>query len=39
MAGEDQEMLDLKAGQRVGLIFNDKEQVEKIVLNGKKQIS
>jgi regulator of sigma E protease len=35
MAGEDQEMLDLKAGQRVGLIFNDKEQVEKIVLNGK----
>ncbi|OJH18085.1 RIP metalloprotease RseP [Bacillus obstructivus] len=39
MAGEDQEMLDLKAGQRVGLIFNDKEQVEKIVLNGKNRYS
>lgn len=39
MAGEDQEMISLKAGQRVGLIFNEKEQVEKIVINGKDRFS
>lgn len=35
MAGEDQEMIGLKAGQRVGLIMNDQEKVEKIIINGK----
>ncbi|MGE8204048.1 RIP metalloprotease RseP [Heyndrickxia sp. NPDC080065] len=35
MAGEDQEMIELKAGQRVGLLFNEKEQVEKVIINGK----
>jgi regulator of sigma E protease len=39
MAGEDPEMLDLKPGQRVGLIMNSADKVEKIVLNGKDRYS
>ncbi|KYD00042.1 RIP metalloprotease RseP [Heyndrickxia sporothermodurans] len=39
MAGEDQEMSDLKAGQRVGLLFNEKEEVNKIVVNGKSRFA
>ncbi|QQZ07915.1 RIP metalloprotease RseP [Heyndrickxia vini] len=39
MAGEDQEMVELKAGQRVGLLFNENEEVNKIVINGKSRFS
>ncbi|MGG4038056.1 RIP metalloprotease RseP [Heyndrickxia ginsengihumi] len=35
MAGEDPEMTELKPGQRVGLILNSNEEVEKIIVNGK----
>ncbi|MGA9290476.1 MAG: RIP metalloprotease RseP, partial [Anaerobacillus sp.] len=35
MAGEDPEMIELKPGQRVGLLFNSKNKVEKIVINQK----
>ncbi|MBF0708448.1 RIP metalloprotease RseP [Alkalihalobacillus hwajinpoensis] len=35
MAGEDPEMIELKPGQRVGLLFNDQNKVEKIVINQK----
>ncbi len=33
MAGEDPEGIELKAGHRVGLIFNQADEVEKIVVN------
>lgn len=39
MAGEDQEMLELKPGQRVGLILNKDDKVEKVVINGKEKYS
>lgn len=35
MAGEDPDMPELKPGQRVGLLFDENEAVEKIVVNGK----
>lgn len=35
MAGEDPEMVDIKPGYRVGLIFDDKGHVDKIILNNK----
>ncbi|MEI5906208.1 RIP metalloprotease RseP [Bacillus spongiae] len=35
MAGEDPEMIEIKPGHRVGLVLNDEEVVEKIVLNNK----
>ncbi|KUP07141.1 zinc metalloprotease [Bacillus coahuilensis m2-6] len=35
MAGEDPEMIDLKPGQRVGLLLNKDEKVEKIIISGK----
>lgn len=35
MAGEDQEYAELKAGHRIGLVINDNEQVEKIIITGK----
>jgi regulator of sigma E protease len=37
MAGEDPEMIDVKPGQMIGLLFNDKGQVNKIILNRKEQ--
>ncbi|MGV3465849.1 MAG: RIP metalloprotease RseP [Heyndrickxia sp.] len=39
MAGEDQEMLELKPGQRVGLVLNRDDKVEKVVINGKERYS
>lgn len=35
MAGEDPEMIDVKPGYHVGLLFNQKGEVEKIILNHK----
>lgn len=35
MAGEDPEMIDVKPGYHVGLLFNSKGEVEKIILNQK----
>lgn len=35
MAGEDPEMADLKAGHRIGVLFNDDEEIVKIIVNGK----
>jgi regulator of sigma E protease len=35
MAGEDPEMVELKAGHRVGLILNEDESIASIVLNNK----
>jgi len=35
MAGEDMDNVELKAGLRVGLLFNKENKVEKIVLNQK----
>lgn len=35
MAGEDPEMVELKPGFRVGLLFNQDETVQKIVINNK----
>ncbi|KAB7708084.1 RIP metalloprotease RseP [Bacillus aerolatus] len=35
MAGEDPEMVDLKAGHRIGVILNDREEIVKIIVNGK----
>lgn len=37
MAGEDPEMIEIKPGYRVGLIFNEKDQVSKIILNNKEK--
>ncbi|WP_077211555.1 RIP metalloprotease RseP [Bacillus dakarensis] len=37
MAGEDPEMVEIKPGYRVGLIFDHEEQVNKIVLNNKEK--
>ncbi|RBP06783.1 RIP metalloprotease RseP [Rossellomorea aquimaris] len=35
MAGEDPEMVELKAGHRVGLVLDHDEKIKKIVLNNK----
>lgn len=35
MAGEDPEIVDIKAGHRIGLLLNDSEVVTKIILNNK----
>ncbi|WP_210363853.1 RIP metalloprotease RseP [Bacillus sp. REN3] len=35
MAGEDPEMIEIKPGHRVGLLFDDQEKVSKIILNNK----
>lgn len=35
MAGEDPEMVEIKPGYRVGLMFDDKGNVNKIILNNK----
>ncbi|QED47577.1 RIP metalloprotease RseP [Cytobacillus dafuensis] len=35
MAGEDPEVVEIKPGFRVGLLFNENEQVNKIILNQK----
>ncbi|WP_141433449.1 RIP metalloprotease RseP [Bacillus sp. 03113] len=37
MAGEDPEMVDIKAGYRVALLFNKDDQVSKIILNNKEK--
>src|SRR5690606_10292178 len=37
MAGEDPEMVELKAGYRVGLKFDENNQVCKIILNNKEK--
>ncbi|OZI11531.1 RIP metalloprotease RseP [Bacillaceae bacterium SAS-127] len=35
MAGEDPEMVDLKAGHRIGIVCNEQEEIVKIIINGK----
>ncbi|WP_042356237.1 RIP metalloprotease RseP [Bacillus rubiinfantis] len=35
MAGEDPEMVEIKPGYRIGLLFNKANQVSKIILNNK----
>jgi regulator of sigma E protease len=35
MAGEDPEMLEIKPGYRIGLLFNKEDQVNKIIINNK----
>lgn len=35
MAGEDAENIELKPGYRVGLMFDNEENVTKIILNNK----
>jgi regulator of sigma E protease len=35
MAGEDPEMIDIKPGHRVGLVLNEGETIQKIILNNK----
>ncbi|AQX54080.1 RIP metalloprotease RseP [Priestia flexa] len=37
MAGEDPEMIDVKPGQVIGLLFNNDEKVEKVIINNKEQ--
>lgn len=37
MAGEDPEMIDVKPGHHIGLLFNRSNEVEKIILNHKDQ--
>ncbi|MBM7603288.1 regulator of sigma E protease [Metabacillus crassostreae] len=37
MAGEDPEVIEVKPGHNVGLLFNKEEQVEKIILNNKEK--
>ncbi|TLS37365.1 RIP metalloprotease RseP [Pseudalkalibacillus caeni] len=39
MAGEDPEMIDLKPGHRIGLIFNKNNKVSKIVVNQKSKFN
>ncbi len=39
MAGEDPETTELKAGQRIGLVVDQNEEVEKIVINRRDQFS
>ena len=35
MAGEDPEMVELKPGYRVGLLLNNDNKVQKIIINNK----
>ena len=35
MAGEDPEMIELKAGHRVGLVLGENEKINKIIVNNK----
>ncbi len=37
MAGEDPEIVEIKPGHRVGLIFDDQEKISKIILNNKEK--
>jgi regulator of sigma E protease len=37
MAGEDAEMVDIKPGHRVGLLFNKEDKVTKIILTNKEK--
>ncbi|MBU8877867.1 RIP metalloprotease RseP [Bacillus sp. FJAT-29790] len=37
MAGEDPEVVEIKPGYRVGLLFNEKDQIKKIILNNKEK--
>jgi regulator of sigma E protease len=37
MAGEDPEIVEIKPGYRVGLLFNKEEKVTKIILNNKEK--
>ncbi|WP_042456388.1 RIP metalloprotease RseP [Neobacillus dielmonensis] len=37
MAGEDPEMVEIKAGYRIGLLLNKEEKVSKIILNNKEK--
>lgn len=37
MAGEDPEMIEIKPGYRIGLLFNDKEEVNKLILTNKEK--
>lgn len=37
MAGEDPEMIEIKPGYRVGLVFDKNEEVSKIILNNKEK--
>ncbi len=36
MAGEDPEMIEVKPGYTVGLLFNKDDQVEKVIINQRK---
>lgn len=35
MAGEDPEMTELKAGQRIGVVFNEKGEAVNLIVNGR----
>ncbi|MDQ0198595.1 RIP metalloprotease RseP [Neobacillus ginsengisoli] len=37
MAGEDPEMIEIKAGYRIGLLFDKEDKVKKIILNNKEK--
>jgi regulator of sigma E protease len=37
MAGEDPEMIEIKPGHRIGLLFDKDEKVKKIILNNKEK--
>lgn len=37
MAGEDPEMVEIKPGHRIGLMFDQEEKVNKIILNNKEK--
>jgi regulator of sigma E protease len=37
MAGEDPEMIEIKPGHRVGLMFNENKEVSKIIINHKEK--
>lgn len=37
MAGEDPEMIEVKPGYTVGLLFNKEDQVEKVIINQKEK--
>lgn len=37
MAGEDPEMIEIKPGHRVGLMFNENKEVSKIIINNKEK--
>ncbi len=37
MAGEDPEMIEVKPGYTVGLLFNKEDEVEKVIINQKEK--